>query len=96
MGENMKKNYREEQELMESFEGGEWREEPLGDAQREAWAMAAEESLKKIKKQQISIKLNPADIRIIKAKALQTGIPYQNIIGALVHNYAIGKIRLEV
>jgi predicted DNA binding CopG/RHH family protein len=31
------------------------------------------------------VKLNPIDIRFVKAKAQETGISFQAIIGALVH-----------
>jgi len=53
---------------------------------------AARRTLKSLKKKQISIKLNPVDISFVQAKAEETGIHYQNIIGALIHNYAIGKL----
>ena len=32
----------------------------------------------------------------LKAKAKELGIGYQNLIQALVHNYATGKIKLEL
>lgn len=44
----------------------------------------------------ISVSLNSIDINFVKAKEQETGIPFQAIIGALVHNYAIGKIKLEI
>ncbi len=47
-------------------------------------------------KKQISIKLKEKDLLIIKQKAKDISIPYQNIIQALVHNYATGKIKLEI
>lgn len=86
----------EEQALSDSFEAGEWQSVPLTAKEKQAYISAAQHTLKSIKKQQISIKLNPVDIQIIKAKAQKTGIPYQNIIGALIHNYAEGKIKLEI
>jgi predicted DNA binding CopG/RHH family protein len=52
--------------------------------------------LKSNDENQINIQLNPVDISFVKAKAQETGIPFQAIIGALVHNYAIGKIKLEI
>jgi predicted DNA binding CopG/RHH family protein len=52
--------------------------------------------LKLREKQKINIQLNPVDMNFVKAKAQETGTPFQAIIGALVHNYAIGKIKLEI
>jgi len=86
----------EEQTLSDSFEAGEWQTVSLTAEEKQAYISAAQQTLKSIKKQQISIKLNSLDISIIKAKAQRTGIPYQNIIGALIHNYATGKIKLEI
>ncbi len=86
----------EEQTLSDSFEAGEWQTVALNETEKNVFIQAAQHTLQKQAKQQISIKLNAADIGIIKAKAQATGIPYQNIIGALVHNYAIGKIKLEI
>jgi len=86
----------EELTLSDSFENEEWERVPLSNSEKQSYALAAQRTLKKQEKQQISIKLNPVDINIIKTKAQETGIPYQNIIGALIHNYAIGKIKLEI
>ena len=47
-------------------------------------------------KKQISINVKLSDLEIIKQKAKQVGIPYQNIIQALIHNYNSGKITLSI
>lgn len=86
----------DEQSLSESFEAGEWQTISLTTEEKQSYVSAAQRTLKTLEKRQISIKLNPVDISVIKAKAQETGIPYQNIIGALIHNYAIGKIKLEI
>ena len=58
---------------------------------------SAKETLKLLEsKKQISIKLKEKDLQIIKQKAKDVSIPYQNIIQALVHNYVTGKIKLEI
>lgn len=44
------------------------------------------------KKRAISIRLADIDIRKIRAKAIEEGIPYQTLIGSIVHKYASGKI----
>ena len=70
----------------------------------ESWKLQSVENLrdeKKIilntakntqKKRAISIRLADVDIRKIRAKALEEGIPYQTLIGSIVHKYASGKI----
>lgn len=86
----------DEQSLVDSFEAGEWQAMPLTAEEKQSYMTAAQRTLKLREKQKINLKLNPVDISFVKAKAQETGIPYQAIIGALVHNYAIGKIKLEI
>jgi predicted DNA binding CopG/RHH family protein len=47
-------------------------------------------------KKQISINVKLSDLEIIKQKAKDVGIPYQNIIQALIHNYNSDKINLSI
>lgn len=54
---------------------------------------AARESLSKSKN--ITLRLNMADVVAVKRKAQETGIPYQTLISALIHQYAVGKVQLE-
>ena len=85
----------EEKELMQSFATGEW--EKLDSKHSKALKETLESAGScRTDKKQITIKLGSSDIDLVKQRAKKIGIPYQNIIGALVHNYAIGKIRLEV
>ena len=46
-------------------------------------------------KRQTTIRFSVSDLAIVKAKAKDIGIGYQNLIQALVHNYAMGKVKLE-
>ena len=43
-----------------------------------------------------TIRFSVRDLAIIKAKAKEMGIGYQNLIQQLVHNYAHGKTKLEI
>lgn len=45
------------------------------------------------KKKPISIRILENDLYLLKQKALQTGISYQNIIQSLIHQYTHGKIK---
>jgi predicted DNA binding CopG/RHH family protein len=44
------------------------------------------------KKKAINIRLPESDIYLLKQKALENGLSYQNIIQSLVHQYTHGKI----
>ena len=45
------------------------------------------------KNRHISIRLSERDLMLIRAKALELGIPYQTLIGSILHQYAEGKVR---
>ena len=47
-------------------------------------------------KKQISINMKQSDLDFIRQRANDIGISYQNIIQALVHNYATGKLTLTI
>ena len=59
-------------------------------------SMAKQTRLFNQEKQQISINLKKVDLDIIKQRAKNIGISYQNIIQALVHNYSNNKISLQI
>lgn len=90
----------EEKALIESIEAGEW--QAMDKIELKAHKTLLESSAKETRKQQrmekkqITIKLGVSDIEFVKAKAQETGISYQNIISALVHNYTVGKVKLEI
>jgi len=79
-----------EKDILESVENGEWVSK--GNIEKR------KEELKSYlkKKKAISIRVNEADIYEIKRKALENGIPYQNLIQMLIHQYAQNKISLGV
>ena len=45
------------------------------------------------KNRHISIRLSEKDIILIRAKALELGLPYQTLIGSILHQYAEGKVK---
>jgi predicted DNA binding CopG/RHH family protein len=45
------------------------------------------------KNRHISIRLSERDIMLIRARALELGLPYQTLIGSILHQYAEGKFR---
>ena len=45
------------------------------------------------KNRHISIRLSERDLMWLRAKALELGMPYQTLIGSILHQYAEGKIK---
>lgn len=79
-----------EKDILESVENGEWVSKGNIEERKEE----LKSYLKK--KKAISIRVSEADIYEIKRKALENGIPYQNLIQMLIHQYAQNKISLGI
>jgi predicted DNA binding CopG/RHH family protein len=45
------------------------------------------------KNRHISIRLSERDLMLIRARALELGLPYQTLIGSIIHQYAEGKVK---
>jgi predicted DNA binding CopG/RHH family protein len=48
------------------------------------------------KKKAVNVRLPESDIYLLKQKALENGLSYQNIIQSLVHQYTHGKINTSL
>jgi len=87
---------KEELELLEDIENNLGEDIPLTDEEKEKLSSYAKYTKSLQEKKQTTIRFSVQDLAIIKAKAKEMGIGYQNLIQALVHNYAKGKIKLDI
>lgn len=79
----------EEQEILESFEKGEW--QSVGDSNRLAQLRSyAKATLAKDRR--ITLRLSSLDLDAIQAKAIEEGIPYQTLISSILHKYITGRL----
>ena len=86
----------EESELLREIENGEWKSKQLSDKELQTYQNYAKYTKSMQEKKQTTIRFTVNDLAIVKAKSKELGIGYQNLIQALVHSYAIGKIKLEM
>jgi predicted DNA binding CopG/RHH family protein len=84
----------EEKEILEAYEKGELVPIENQEEMREKLRQAAKATIGKTR--HISIRVTEKDLSKIKARAVKSGIPYQTIIGSLLHQYADGKITLSI
>jgi predicted DNA binding CopG/RHH family protein len=79
----------EERELIDSVERGEWRE--AGDVRRlkEQALEYAEATIRKDKR--MNIRISERDLRNLKRRALEEGIPYQTMVSMVLHKYVSGQ-----
>ncbi len=74
---------KEEQEILDSVEKGEWK--PVKDLAKEKRRLmqAAKNTLNK--NRNINIRLSERDLQKLKAKAAREGIPYQTLAASVIH-----------
>jgi predicted DNA binding CopG/RHH family protein len=97
MTEKEKKNLElneEEIEILDAFEKGNIKRSQLSQERRNEIMQAAGNTLKKINR--INIRIPSSDLQKIKRKAEDAGMPYQTLIGAILHQYAEDKIRAMI
>ncbi len=87
---------KEELALLDEIENNQWIDAPLSPADKEKYKEYATYTKSLQEKRQTTIRFSVKDLAAIKAKSKDLGIGYQNLIQALVHNYAIGKIKIEL
>jgi len=77
-----------ELEILEAYNKGKLASSPLPDSM----VVAAKETLKKNKN--INIRISENDLESIKMLAAREGMPYQTLIGSLIHKYASGYLQI--
>ena len=78
----------EELDILEAYNSGKIQESPVP----QSMIAAAKETLKKNKN--INIRISENDLESIKLLAAREGMPYQTLIGSLIHKYASGYLKL--
>jgi len=81
-----------ETDILQSVENEEWKSRGNLDDRIEE----LQSYVKNQKKKAISIRIGENDIYELKKKALENGVPYQNIIQMLIHQFASNKIQLNI
>jgi predicted DNA binding CopG/RHH family protein len=81
---------REDQELIDSVERGEW----ILAENQEMWkamlVKTAENTLKKDKR--MNVRMSQRDMLLLKTRALEEGIPYQTLVTMVLHKYVTGRL----
>lgn len=82
-----------EKEILDSYELGEW--VSTGSIKEINKKMKEYLTFTRKSKKSISVRVPENDLYEIKRKSIEIGIPYQNIIQSLIHNFNQGKIKLS-
>ena len=83
----------EEKELIESIERGEWVRVKEEENEKKVAREAAERTIRKNKR--MNIRISERDLRNLKIRALEEGVPYQTLVAMILHKYLSGKLKEE-
>ena len=78
----------EELEILEAYNQGKLHGSPIS----ESMVDVAKKTLRKNKN--INIRISEIDLESIKLLAAREGMPYQTLIGSLIHKYASGYLQV--
>jgi len=86
----MKNFSKDEKELMKSIENEKWisvdnLEDEVKKARAVAYATVA-------KSERMNIRLSPNDLKRLKVKAMEEGMPYQTLVSSVIHKYVTGRL----
>ena len=87
---NMVKLSKEEQELLDSVESGDF-ESTLTETRKEELEAAATNTFKKDKR--INIRISSRALTAVQSRASEEGIPYQTLVSSIIHKYVSGSLR---
>ena len=83
------KLHKEEKELLESIENGEWRSTDNLDKDIEkARAIARATGTKD---ERMNIRMNRRDMMALKTRALERGVPYQTLVSSILRQWLRGE-----
>ena len=86
----MKNLDKEEREIMESVERGEWIATKDQGKEAEKLVSAAKTTL--VKDMRMNIRISRRDLNALKIRAMQEGIPYQTLVSSIIHKYLSGRL----
>ncbi len=86
----MDKESKLEEEILASFERGEW--QPSRKAKSEIARYAAMASAALVKDKRVNIRISSRDLEDIQARAAEEAIPYQTLMASVLHKYVTGRL----
>lgn len=80
----------EEKDIVESLERGEWQPTDDGGVAKSEAEEYAEATLRKDKR--MNVRMTERDLRQLKVRAAEEGIPYQTLVTMVLHKYVTGRL----
>lgn len=86
----------EEKELEEALKKGAFEESPDFESTKKMLQEAARQYRQLHTSKPVTLRINQLDLIKIKAKAKRNNIPYQTLLGAVLHDFAEGEKKLSI
>ncbi|MEZ4513370.1 MAG: antitoxin [Chloroflexota bacterium] len=81
---------KEEQEMLDSFERGEWESVANEEEEIKRYQNYAAATFKK--EARVDIHLSKKDLEALQKRALEEGIPYQMLMSSILHKFISGRL----
>ena len=81
---------KDEAELLDSYEAGEWRSIEGWETQAQRYQEYARATFEKDRR--VNIRISSKDLERLQKRALEEGIPYQTLIASVLHKYVSGRL----
>lgn len=81
---------KEEKQILESVEKGEWKRIPNYKKEAARYREAARATLRKDKR--VNIRMTERDLIHFQKAAVHEGLPYQTLISSILHKYINGQL----
>jgi len=82
---------KEEKELLDSVERGEWKTIPNFKEKTKRYQDYAKAAFRKDKR--VNIRLSERDLVNIQKRALKEGLPYQTLMSSVLHKFITGQFK---
>ncbi len=81
---------KEEKELLDSVERGEWKTIPNFKEEAKRYQEYARDTFRKDKR--VNIRISEKDLVNLQKRAIQEGLPYQTLISSVLHKFISGRL----
>jgi predicted DNA binding CopG/RHH family protein len=80
---------KEEQDILDSFERGEWK--PVANRRQEIGRHVAYARNTLAKDRRVNIRISSKDLEELQAIAVEDGMPYQTLMASVLHRFVSGR-----
>jgi predicted DNA binding CopG/RHH family protein len=82
---------KEEKELADSIEKGNWKRIAHFGKEKLRYQEIAKATIRKDKR--VNIRISQKDLESLQVRALQEGLPYQTLVSSVLHKYLSGRLK---